>query len=192
MDTDADLLRRYYAAFNDRRLDEAASLFTADAVVEHFPGSGGARGPDGYRAAADTWLRGFPDLHVTIERVSTSRPHMHEVDLVATGTHTGPFELAGRRFRPLGVKASLHLRELLEVGDGRFTFASVSFDLQDLVHQLTRIDVSALVDHIHRIHDLGDQLAASADDAPRRTRVLDRLGLELDAARRVIRPYFGS
>ena len=50
------VVRQLYAAFNSRRLDEAAALFQQEAVLEHIPLGRQQRGPDGYREFAGMWL----------------------------------------------------------------------------------------------------------------------------------------
>ena len=80
-------------------------------------------------------------------------------------------------------------RELFQVEDGQFRFASLTFDLHDLVRQLATVDTARLQEHIARIGQLGDLLAAETD-ATRQRELIDRLGRQLDEARHVVRPYF--
>ena len=187
-----DILSTYYACFNERRLTDAARLFHPDAVLMQLPGTQPQQGPDGYAAFVAGWLRGFPDVCLTVDRVVRRDHGMYEVDLTATGTHTGPFSLGGWEFQPTGANARLQLRELLEIRDGRLVSSSLSIDVQDLVHQLARVDVRALLQHLSRIQRLADQLAATNGDAVRQREIVDRLGIELDDARHVARPYFGG
>jgi hypothetical protein len=85
---------------------------------------------------------------------------------------------------------ALNLRELLEVRDNRVVFSTLSFDLQQLVDQLTRVDSPRLLNHLEHLRTLGAQLEAAHGDAPRTREVLDRIGRELDAARHIVRPYY--
>ena len=62
---------------------------------------------------------------------------MYDVDLVAEGTHTGTLALGSWSFRPSHVAVQLRARELFQVEDGQFRLASLTFDLQDLVRQLS-------------------------------------------------------
>jgi hypothetical protein len=67
----------------------------------------------------------------------------------------------------------------------------VSYDVQDIVQQLTVVSVPKLLENLKRVRQLGDRLAqASAEQVVERRSIIDRLGIELDAARRVVRPYF--
>jgi hypothetical protein len=184
------ILSTYYACFNERRVTDAAALFDDDAVVMQMPGAQPQRGPDGYAAFAGGWLEGFPDARLTVDRVRLRDCGMYDVELTATGTHTGRLSLGGWQFQPTGAKARLQLRELLEIRDGRLVSSSLSIDVQDLVHQLARVDVRALLQHLSRIQRLTEQLGAANGDSVRQRELVDRLGIELDAARHVARPYF--
>ncbi|PYR92689.1 MAG: hypothetical protein DMF84_12175 [Acidobacteria bacterium] len=186
------ILSTYYACFNERRVADAAALFHHDAVLMQMPGAPRQRGPDGYAAFAGEWLQGFPDARLTVDRVVPRDHAMYEVDLTATGTHTGPLALGGWRFQPTGAKARLQLRELLEIQDGQLVSSSLSIDVQDLVHQLARVDVRALLQRLSRMQRLAEQLGATNGDAVRQRELVDRLGIELDAARHLARPYFGG
>jgi predicted ester cyclase len=184
------ILSTYYACFNERRVADAAALFHRDAVLMQMPGAQQQRGPDGYASFAAGWLQGFPDARLTVDRVLPRDHGMYEVDLTATGTHTGPLSLGGWQFQPTGARARLQLRELLEIREGQVVSSSLSIDVQDLVHQLARVDVRALLQHLARIQRLAEQLGAANGDAVRQRELVDRLGIELDAARHLARPYF--
>ena len=80
---------------------------------------------------------------------------------------------------------------MVEIDGGRIAFSSLSFDVQDIVQQLVNVDVPTLFKRLEKIRDLQTRLAAvPPDDMSARRAVLDRLGTELDAARRIVRPYF--
>ena len=85
----------------------------------------------------------------------------------------------------------MRMRQMIEIDGDRITFSSLSFDVQDIVRQLVSVDVPALLKRLEKLRDLEARLAAvRADDTTTRRAVLDRLGTELDAARRIVRPYF--
>jgi len=182
------LIRQYYDFFNERRLSDAAGLFADDADVELIPGVHG-QGGNGYARFAETWLHAFPDATLTVQLVEQRNETMAEVYLLATGTHRGSLEFGVYRFRPSGAEATLHVRELLDIRDGRIVSSALTVDLNDLVSQLTQIDYAALARHLERIRALDDELHATGDPT-RRRHVANRLGVELDAARRAIRPHF--
>jgi steroid delta-isomerase-like uncharacterized protein len=193
MDANDRLIRGFYQAFNDRRFDDAAAMFSDDAVLEHAPLGRQQRGGEGYRHFTAMWTTAFPDAALAVERVTSRVDHVYEVDLLASGTHLGALDMGSAGvFRPSGVCASLRLRQLFEIRDGRIRFSSLSFDVQDIVHQLVHVDDGRLLEHIQRIQQLATKLTGMRnEDIVERRNLLDRLGTELDAARRVVRPYFG-
>ena len=186
------VVRQLYAAFNARRLDEAAGLFHEQAVLEHIPFGRQQRGPDGYREFARMWLNAFPDAAIEVERVNFRGGSRCEVDLRVSGTHRGVLELGGYgHFKASGAAGDMRMRQMVEVDRGRITFSSLSFDVQAIVQQLVTVDVPGLLKRLEKLRDLEARLTAvPAHDVPTRRAVLDRIGAELDAARRIVRPYF--
>ncbi len=182
-------IRAYYACFNERRVADAAALFTSGAIVQQMPFSL-ERGARAYVLFAKTWIRAFPDAVLTIEQITPRGDTLSEVDLRLTGTHGGALELgAFGTFKPTGARTALRMRELLDWRDGQIVFASLSVDVQDLVQQLTTVDYTALMQHLDQIGRLHTELTA-ADDPNQRREVTQRLGRELDRTRHVVRPYF--
>ena len=190
-DPDA-VIRRLYDAFNARALDEAAALFTEDALLEHAATGRQQRGGAGSVDFARMWIGAFPDARLTVEAITPRGPAALEVDLLATGTHEGPLDLGGYGlFKPSGTRGNLHLRQTLELRDGRIAYSGLSFDVHDIVQQLVAVSVPKLLDQLKRVQQLGGRLAqTSADQVMERRSLIDRLGTELDAARRIVRPYF--
>jgi predicted ester cyclase len=183
-------VREYYACFNERRFADAAALFTPNAVVEQMPLQCRERGGAAYQQFAELWTRAFPDVVFTVEGVAERAGSAIEIQLTARGTHVGDLTMGGCVFKPTGVEATLRMRELLQFEDDRIALSCLSFDLQELAQQLARVDDTQLLVHLSRLRYMEEQLRA-ASDSSRRLEVLDRIGRELDAARRVVRPYFG-
>lgn len=184
------LIRAYYACFNERRFADAVAMFTDDAIIEQVPFQRRERGGAAYLLFANIWTEGFPDASVTVDGIRKSAGETYEVDLCGTGTHQGGLAIGGCRFKPTGVRATLHLREVLEFRDSRITGACLSFDFQELAQQLARVDESQLFAHLERIRLFETQLRSMRPDDPARQALLDRMGRELDAARQAVRPYF--
>ena len=179
----------FYACFNERRFGDAARMFTADAVVEQAPLQRPLTGGDGYLAFAHRWVRGFPDATVSVERVWPRTADLYEVELMVHGTHLGPLDLGGGGlFKPTGAAASLRMRQLLQLEGRRIIYSSLSFDLQDIVQQLVTVDEFLLIDYAQTIHQLGLKLVSATSLVERRN-IIQRLGVELDEARHVFRPY---
>ncbi len=59
---------------------------------------------EGYNRMREAWKAGFPDHHVTCERIMTSRTSTVAI-LTFTGTHTGPFMGIPATGRPISIGA---------------------------------------------------------------------------------------
>jgi len=130
------LIRDYYKAFNERRFESAAELFTRDATIEHLPAAITRRGPDGYLDSARAAVAAFPDLHLQIVHVEQRGDTICEVDVLCTGTHEGEWSMGTLGpFKPTGRRHSYHIREMLEIRGGKITYSSLSWDLQEIVAQ---------------------------------------------------------
>jgi hypothetical protein len=193
--TDAEgVVRLFYDLFNEQRFADAAALFSEDAVLEHAPLRRQQRGANGFLEFARMWTQAFPDAALAVDRIGSRDGVTFEIDLVGRGTHLGPLDIGGGGvFKATGTSATLRLRQILEIRDGRIVFSNLSFDLQDIIHQLVTVDVTKLLDGIRRIHALGEKLMrTSPDDVFERRNLIERLGRELDATRRTVRPYFNG
>jgi predicted ester cyclase len=132
------LIREYYACFNERRFDDAADLFTNDAVLERPPFGTFRNGGEGYIHVAQRWVNAFPDAVVRIDHVEQRGDTICEVDLVMTGTHNGDLDLPGQGlFKATGRTVALRVSEVLEIRARKITYGSISFDELDLVRQLS-------------------------------------------------------
>lgn len=187
--TDA-LIRRYYACFNERRFRDAGSILTADALLENIPVGRQDSGVDGYVRFANTWIAAFPDGQFAVQRIDRCSDTMFEIHLLATGTHVGTFDIGISHFKATSTKARLRLRELLAIRNGHIAASTLTFDLNNLINQLSNVDHGTLLAGLERIHQLGEQLVLATGDAPRQREVTDRLGRELDAARKALRPHY--
>jgi len=184
------LIRHYYACFNERRFVDAAQLFTDDARVEHIPFQTHHRGKEGYIRFAQAWGGAFPDATLAIDRIDRRSDTMFDVHLVSTGTHRGVLDIGVFQFKPRGATATICIRELLDIKDGAIVSSSISLDLNNLITQLSTVDYSELRARLERIRRLTDELSRAEGDAAHQRDVADRLGPELDAARRALRPHY--
>jgi hypothetical protein len=58
------------------------------------------------------------------------------VDVLCTGTHQGEWSMGTLGpFKPTGRRHQYHIREVLEIRGGKFTYSSLSWDLQELIGQ---------------------------------------------------------
>ena len=183
------LLRLFYDSFNQRRFSETAALFTDDVVFELLPAETPLRGRDGFAAFVARWSTAFPDAHMMPQHVEQRGETMCEVDMTVTGTHLGLFDLGAYRFKPTGIAVTLRLRQLFEFSEGKIAFTSLTFDLQNLVGQLASIDLRAVDSHLDGLNVLRVDLG-NARDEPERRGVADKMIVEVDALRKVLRPPF--
>lgn len=183
------LIEQYYRNFNERRFSDAAALFTEDADIDTGIGSP-EKGPASYVRFAEAWVAAFPDAVFTIERVERRSASMCEVDLLATGTHQGLLSIAGCHFRPSGGEAVLRVRELLDIRHERIVASLLSINIKDLIEQLSTVDYDELSQRLQRLAPLAQDLADADGNLDRRREVALRIGAELDAARRAVRPYY--
>lgn len=183
------LIRHYYQSFNERRFADAAALLTDDAVLEVIP-VGHDHGGAGYLRFVASWIAAFPNATFSIERIEQRGETMCEVYLLATGTHRGVLDFGTYRFKPTGADAVLHVRELLDIRNGKIIASVMSVDHNDLTTQLVKVDYDELVRRLDRIRALSDELVHTIGDEPRQRDVVSRLGTEVDAARRALRPHF--
>jgi len=183
------VVQRYYACFNSRRFKEAAMLFADDALIEQIPLGQKSVGADGYWRFAQAWTTAFPNGTLTVEHIERRHDTMCDVHLLSTGTHLGTLDIGVYLFRPTGTEATLRLRELLDIRNGKIVSSTLSFDLNDLVAQLTFVDFAELATRLVWIRQLGEELAR-ARGAEQKRAVAERLGPELDAARRAVRPHY--
>ena len=181
------LLRLFYECFNGRRFGENPQLFTDDVVFELLPSEAPLQGRGAFEEFVSRWSAGFPDAHMLPIHVEQRGETMCEVELTATGTHLGLFDLGAYRFKPTGSSVNLRLRQLFEFRRGRIAFTSLTFDLQNLVAQLATIDLRAVDTHLDAVNHLRGDLGRAPDEPARRD-VADKMIVEVDALRKVLRP----
>ena len=128
------LIREYITSFNERRLQDAAAMFTRDAVIQHRPGSGPFKGPEGYLESARMAIGSFPDIRLEILHLEQRGDTIVEIDISATGTHLGDWisDTLGT-LKATGQPKTFGVREMLEIRDGKITFSSLTYDLQDFI-----------------------------------------------------------
>lgn len=128
------LIREYYRAFNERRFDAAADLFTQDAVIQHRPDGVLLKGPEGYLESARATIAIFPDIQIQILHVEQRGDTIVEIDLSAEGTHTGDWNMGALgTLKADGAKKIVRHREMLEIRGGMITYSSITYDIKNFV-----------------------------------------------------------
>ena len=128
------LIRGYYLAFNERRFNDAADLFTADAVIQHRPDGVTQSGPEGYLESSRATIAIFPDIQIEILHVEQRGDTIVEIDLSAIGTHTGDWNMGALGvLKASGQSMTIRHREMLEIRGGKITVSSITYNLQEFV-----------------------------------------------------------
>ena len=128
------LIREYYKAFNDRRFEDASDLFTDDAVIQHRPDGVVLTGPAGYRESAAATIAIFPDIQIQILHVEQRGDTIVEIDLSATGTHQGDWNMGALGvLKADGAAKVIRHREMLEIRGGKITYSSITYDIKEFV-----------------------------------------------------------
>jgi ketosteroid isomerase-like protein len=131
------LIREYYKAFNERRFADAADLFTHDAVIQHRPDGAPLKGPEGYLESARTTVAMFPDIQIEILHIEQRGDTIVEVDLTATGTHRGDWDMGALGvLKADGAPKTVRHREMLEIRGGKMTFSSITYNIQEFLGPL--------------------------------------------------------
>ena len=113
---------------NHHHLDRLAAYLSPDVVV-HVPGV--AAGLAGAHHVLTTYVRAFPDLHLTIDTLLALDGELL-ARLTATGTHAGPF----LGLAPTGQRVSVCAFEAWRLRDGQCTEHWLQLDLLALLQQL--------------------------------------------------------
>ncbi len=85
-DDSGSILRRLFDTINDHDLDALEELHADDYELLDVASGETFRGRDGARRNADGWLTAFPDMHIELTTVRSSRPETARSLPVATTT----------------------------------------------------------------------------------------------------------
>jgi hypothetical protein len=131
--TDLAVLHQYYAFFNERRLTEAAQLVAPECEFDHVQSKAQARGPEGYLALSEAWLRAAPDVTSTVEDVQEIASGVYRVVVAIRGTLTAPFEPSSNlRVAGDGRSFTLRATQRVRIRHGRIVASRLAYAPQDL------------------------------------------------------------
>jgi predicted ester cyclase len=114
-------------------LERAGEFFASDVIVHHPIQKEPFYGLEGFKQFPRMLRQGFPDLHVTIERVISDGDRIG-ARWVIRGTHTGTFPLLP--LRPTGRKITLPVNEILHVRDGKLAELWLELNILSVAQQL--------------------------------------------------------
>lgn len=133
----AETAHRYYALFNERKLDEAEKLVDPYAVFHYVPTKQRLIGRAGYRALAAAWLVAFANARLEIQSMKRHSDGPLEVEFLGHGTHTGELVLGEHVVIPPTQRTvELPFRDRLTITDGLIVESQLNFDIIELQKRL--------------------------------------------------------
>ena len=114
-------------------IERAGEFFAQDVIVHHPIQKEPFYGLEGFKQFPRMLKQGFPDLHVTIERVITDGDRIG-ARWIIHGTHTGIFPLL--QLPPNGRKITLPVNEILHVRDGKLAELWLELNILSVAQQL--------------------------------------------------------
>jgi predicted ester cyclase len=114
-------------------IERAGEFFASDVIVHHPIQKEPFYGLEGFKQFPRMLKQGFPDVHVTIERVISDGDRIG-ARWVIRGTHNGVFPLLP--LRPTGRKITLPVNEILHVRDGKLAELWLELNILSVAQQL--------------------------------------------------------
>lgn len=132
----SNIARRLYEAFNDRDWDRALSEVSDGVEATVVPFGMTTTGREGFAQFMQGWVAMSSDLRVEIvDQHETERGVVNEI--VATGTHDGPFTTPSGELPPSGRPIEVPAVEVWEVTAGKVTKLRNHVDVSTLWQQIT-------------------------------------------------------
>ena len=127
------IVRLYYAFFNERRFAEIEQLIDPQAVFHTVPTRQRLVGRAGYRALAFAWINAFDDARLELTSMRVLDGYLVETEFTGHGTHTGDLVLGDELVIPATNRVvELPFRDRLEFADGVLVSAQLDFDSTEL------------------------------------------------------------
>ena len=129
------LVRQFYAAFNNRKFDEATRLASDKFEWRDVATGETYRGPAGMRQFIERWVNAFGDAKLDITRVVVS-DQFFAAELLGRGTHSGALETPGGSIAPTNRKIELPCCEVGMIENGKIRSGSTYYDAATIMQQL--------------------------------------------------------
>jgi len=143
--TNIELIRAAFAAFNGANVDACAQFLTEDFIINLAGMPFQMRGREAWAQNVQVMQRAFPGIHARIDDIFSTDDRV-AVRLTFTGTHKGEFQgipATGRDVEYTSI-------ELYRVADGRLAEEWIASDTETLMRQLTGrslFDTDVLPEH---------------------------------------------
>lgn len=126
-ETNKEIVRQLYAAFNSGEMDRAAALVTDDVEVTTMAFGTVDRGKNAYKSWLSNWKNAMPDCTVTLKQQCAAGNQVYN-EIYAVGTHRGTLRTPNGDLKPTGNKLELNVVEAWDVRDGKLSGLRVYFD----------------------------------------------------------------
>lgn len=115
--------------WNDKLIEAIEKFVHPDVVIHSLLGD--YHGKKALKAVVETWLKGFPDLHVD-NSIIISENELVSIQWIAKGTHRGEFK--GRK--PTGKQVSYSGVTVYRINNGQIIEYWAYLDMQHLLSQI--------------------------------------------------------
>jgi steroid delta-isomerase-like uncharacterized protein len=126
-ETNKEIVRQLYAAFNSGEIDRAAALVTDDVEVTTVAFGTVDRGKNAYKTWLSNWKNAMPDCTLTLKHQCASGDQVYS-EFHAVGTHRGTLRTPNGDLKPTGKKLELDVVEAWDVRDGKLSRLRAYFD----------------------------------------------------------------
>lgn len=122
--------RLYHSVWNERRFEFIEKVIAPTHAMGDPTVSGGAVGPSAYRRQVERFMKGLPDLKVTVDDTVSEEDKL-VVAWTVTGTHQGEF----LGVPPTNKKVSFSGITINQIADGKIIESTVIWDGLGLLEQ---------------------------------------------------------
>jgi steroid delta-isomerase-like uncharacterized protein len=133
--SNVEIARLGYDAWNSRDFDRGASLFADDAEILNIPLGTAFRGKDGYLQFVRGWAAAFSDGKIDIDNIVVGDTAF-AVEFTARGTHDGALKTPAGDLPPTGKKVELRFCDVGTIHNGKIISIRSYFDSATLMRQL--------------------------------------------------------
>jgi steroid delta-isomerase-like uncharacterized protein len=131
----SEVVRSFFAAFNDGDLDRAAANVSDDFELLDVAAGQIFRGPEGCRQWLETFRAALPDAQTELVNVFAEGSRV-ATEHIGRGTHSGPFVTAAGTIPATGRKVELRIAELYELREGKIVRLHAFYDSATMMRQL--------------------------------------------------------
>lgn len=129
------VIRKFIDAYNNREFDIFEELVAPD-YIDHTHQT---KGREDFKYLFTLAFNGFPDWYENIEEIIAEGDNVW-VRVIATGTHTGEWNLFGTPLAPTGNKVKMEMVFIWRIEDGKLVEGREVDDSLDFLKQLAIVE----------------------------------------------------